>query len=313
MMVHLLASLTWDPGLNGIILVCVAAGVLFGTPMILLMTNLGSRLGFHVAITAIFGWLTLMFFIWAIYGLGYKGPAPAWQVVETSSTPHAAGDPRLRSIPTDLPDPSTYAATDKLVIQAMTGRKTAATMGDVVAADPKVAEQLKPKLNGWRLVASSNPINGDAAATAGERLLAEGFGGLKFQSTSSFITGTVFDQGGKPHRKDASVMSRVTHRIQTTAMAFIGDNPPHYAVVQVRPTIAQTALPGEPPPLPVADPNQPVINVLLVRNLGAIRQPGFAFGTLSLIIFALLAYQLHRRDKAGMAARHAAELAARGV
>ena len=311
-MFHLLASLTWDPGIRGILVVTVAVVVLCGTPLILLITNLGSRLGFHIAITAIFGWLTLMFLFWSIYALGYRGPAPSWQVKDISTNPAGAVSKQLHSVPQpdQIGDPVDYLKTNELVAEAMKGRTVLPTMGDVVGADPSVAKKLEPKLNGWRLLPTADPDNRDAASAAGEYLQVNGFGGMQFQSSSSYVVGTVFDRGGKPTRKDDSMMQRVTHRIQTTTMTLIGDNPAHYAVVQVQPTIAQTALPGEPPPQPVADPNQPVVNVLLVRNLGAVRQPGIAFGILSGLIFAMLAYGLHVRDKAGMAARKAAELAA---
>lgn len=311
-MIHLLASLTWDPGIRGILVVAVAVTVLCGTPLILLITNVGSRLGFHIAMTAIFGWLTLMFMFWAIYGLGYKGPAPSWQVLETSVSASSAYHDVLHDVPQpdDLPNPESYLETNQAVANAMKGRKSAPTMGDVVAADPSVAKKLQPELNGWRLAASSNPVYGDSAAAAGEYLMENGFDGAQFKDSSTFLVGTVVDRGGKPEAKSTSNFDRVTNRIETTAMALVGDNPTHYAVVQIRPTVPQTVLPGEPPPLPVADPTQPVINVLLVRNLGAERQPGFAFGFLSLVIFSILVYGLHRRDKAGMAARRAAELAA---
>ena len=305
-MIPLLASLTWNPGFRGILVVAIFVIVLCGTPLILLMTNLGARLGFHVLVTAIFGWLTLMFFLWAIYGLGYQGPAPTWKVLDASTTPASALHDVMHNVPQPdaLPSPTSYT-NNPLVAEDLKGRKTLPTFGDVVAADPTIAKELKPKLNGWRLVSTNNPVNGDSSSTAGEYLQAQGFDGVQFQSTANYLVGSVFDKGGKPARTNNSMMGRVAHRIQTTAMWVIGDNPTHYAVVQIQPTINQTALPGEPPPLPVADPKQPVINVLLVRDLGARRQPGFAFGILSLIIFAILASSLHRRDKAGMAARAA--------
>ncbi len=91
---------------------------------------------------------------------------------------------------------------------------------------------------------------------------------------------SVFQKGGKPARQNDSVMdSAIANRIETTAMMLVGDNPAHYAVVQVRPPSPRRRCPASPRPKPVADPNQPMINVLLVRNLGAVRQPGFAFGT----------------------------------
>ncbi len=308
-MIPLLASLTWDPGIRGILVVAFAVGVLCGTPLILLITNVGSRIGLYLAATAIFGWLTLMFFFWAIYGLGYKGPEPSWKVKDVSNVPAMARSNALHDAPQParLGDPESFIEGNAKVEEAI-GSKSNANLSDVVAADPEIATKLKGKLNGWRIVPSSDPVAADSAASAGEFLQTNGYNGAKFQTSSSYVIGTVLERGGKPKRKDASMMSRVTHRVQTTAMFFVADNPTHYAVVQIRATIPQIALPGEPPPAPVVDPNQPVINVLLVRDLGAVRQPGFAFGTLSLIVFLILCYELHRRDKAGMAARAAAEL-----
>ena len=259
-----MASLTWDPGIRGILVVVVGGGRAVRHAAHPADHQRRLALGFHIAATAIFGWLTLMFLFWAIYALGYKGPAPTWQVLDLSTNPAGAVHKQLHTVPQPdaVGDPVNFQKSNKLVAEAMKGRTVLPTMGDVVAADPSVAKKLAPKLNGWRLLPTSDADNRDAAAATGEYLQANGFAGLQFQSSSSYLVGTVFDRGGKPLRKDGSMMQRVTHRIETTAMALIGDNPAHYAVVQVQPAIAQTSLPGEPPAQPVADPNQPVINVL---------------------------------------------------
>lgn len=303
----LLASLTWDPGIRGILATAVAVGVLGGTVLILLVTNNGPRLGFHLAATALFGWMTLMFFFWIVFAIGYHGPAPSWKVLEVSTDAPNAFHETLRDVPqpSALPSPEEIVSSNKVVAKAMEGSTKTPTMGDIVTADPAVADQLKSKLNGWRLVATSNPVSGDASATAASYLSTEGFQGTKLTS-SGFIVGTVFDQGGKPARKSDAVFDRVTNRAQKLGMWFTADNPAHYAVVQVRLTVPQVTLDGQAPPRPVADPNQPVINILMVRDLGATRLPGTAGMIFSGIVFAILAYQLHRRDKIGMANRAAA-------
>ncbi|MBS1847511.1 MAG: hypothetical protein JST73_04475 [Actinobacteria bacterium] len=311
-MLPLLASLTWDPGIRGILDVVIAVSVLCGTPLILLTTNLGARLAVHALATALFGWLTIMFLFWTIYGLGYHGPSAEWKVKELSSAPSAALSKQLHTVPTaaDLgKTPEEYLKSNALVAAAFKGRSVAPTMGDVVAADPNVAKELAPKLNGWTLVSSANGTYGDASSVAGAYLVANGFETLKFNSSSDFEIQTVYQRGGKPPRKGDSMFDRVTHRIKNTAMWLVADNPTHYAVVQIQPTIAQTSLPGQPPPAAVVDPNQPVINVLMVRDLGAVRQPAIALTILSLISFLILAYSLHVRDKEGMANRRAAEAA----
>jgi hypothetical protein len=89
--VSLAFEVTWDPGLRGILVVVVGITVLMGSVYLLLGTNLGSRLGFLVAVAGLSGWLTLMGFVWAMYGIGYKGTAPHW-VVEEVVTSQSAKD-----------------------------------------------------------------------------------------------------------------------------------------------------------------------------------------------------------------------------
>ncbi len=302
----LLASLTWDPGFRGILSVAVAVGVLCGTVLILLITNNGPRLGFHLAVTGLFGWLTLMFFFWVVFAIGYHGPAPHWKVIDVSTDAPNAFHEVMRDVPQPnaLPTPDSYLTSNKLVAKAFEGQQKKPTMGDVLAADPTIADGLKDKLHGWRLVAASNPVSGDAGATAAGYLTTEGFEGTKLAS-SGFVVGTIFDRGGKPARSGDGVVDRVTNRIQKTAMWFAADNPTHYAVVQVRLTVPQVTLAGQAPPSPVVDANQPVINVLMVRDLGATRLPGTAGFLFSAVVFGILAYQLHRRDKLAMANRAA--------
>ena len=75
-------EITWDPGLRGILVVAVGVAVLCGSVYLLLATNLGSRLGFLVAIAGLSGWMAMMGFVWALYGIGYIGDAPTWHVEE---------------------------------------------------------------------------------------------------------------------------------------------------------------------------------------------------------------------------------------
>lgn len=75
-------EVTWNPGLRGILVVAVGVAVLMGSVYLLLATNLGSRLGFLVAVAGLSGWMALMGFVWAMYGIGYKGTAPHWVVEE---------------------------------------------------------------------------------------------------------------------------------------------------------------------------------------------------------------------------------------
>jgi hypothetical protein len=82
-------DVTWDPGLRGILVVAVGVTVLMGSVYLLLATNLGSRVGFLVAVAGLSGWMALMGFVWAMYGIGYKGTAPHWKVEEVVTSPTA--------------------------------------------------------------------------------------------------------------------------------------------------------------------------------------------------------------------------------
>ena len=81
-------------------------------------------------------------------------------------------------------------------------------------------------------------------------------------------------------------------------------NPPAYAVVQLQATVPQPTRPGQAPPTPVADPDAPVISVILERDLGALRLPSCGFTIFSGILFGVLCWMLHNRDRE--VARHRA-------
>ena len=75
-------TIQWDPGVRGVLVLTVGVGVLVGSVYLLLGTNLGSRLGFLVAVAGLSGWMVLMGLVWCIYGIGYKGTAAHWKVQE---------------------------------------------------------------------------------------------------------------------------------------------------------------------------------------------------------------------------------------
>ena len=95
-MLHLVAGIAWDPQLRGFLAVLVGVVVLMGSVYLLLGTNLGSRLGFLVALSALFGWCTLMGLTWWIYGtIGMLGEAPKWEVKEVVYTSGTTDDSGL--------------------------------------------------------------------------------------------------------------------------------------------------------------------------------------------------------------------------
>src|SRR3954464_8150684 len=120
-MSNVLASIAWDPGFRGILVVAVAILVLPGSVYLLLGTNLGARLGFLVALTGLFGWLFLMGIMWTMYGIGYKGPAPSWKVLEVNAGDVSQADTtvaRTLPEPNQLPDPVKLRDSDAALLKA---------------------------------------------------------------------------------------------------------------------------------------------------------------------------------------------------
>ena len=99
-----LLAVSWEWELRGTLIVIIAVGVLCGSLYLILGTNLGARLGFLVALTALAGWMFLMGAMWWTYGKGLLGPGPSWKPV--------AGKTIIRD---QLTDPRFYAEMSKLL------------------------------------------------------------------------------------------------------------------------------------------------------------------------------------------------------
>jgi hypothetical protein len=77
----------------------------------------------------------------------------------------------------------------------------------------------------------------------------------------------------------------------------------HYLIIQVQGVVEEPAVAGQPPPRPRVDPQQPVVSVLMVRDLGTQRLNPALVCIACLLIFAVVCYQLHTRDKEAAAQR----------
>jgi hypothetical protein len=73
-----LLAIGWEPELRGTLTVIIAVAILMGSVFLILSTNMGTRLGFLVALTALAGWMFIMGGIWWAYGKGLQGPVPSW-------------------------------------------------------------------------------------------------------------------------------------------------------------------------------------------------------------------------------------------
>ncbi len=243
-----LAGISWKPEIRGVLTVAIAVAILWGSVYLLLATNVGSRLGFLVALTALMGWMVILGSVWWMYGKGPLGEAPSWQVIEINE-------------------------------------------GDLSQAQ---LEQVSsdPELSNWEELPASNPERAEAQATVDAELTTSDL--ARFEATTDYVSIEGWAIGGKPKRTDNSALGRVMYTI-TDALHLT--NPPHYAIIQVQPAIDTQALPGQAPPTPTADPSQPVISVIMVRDLGSLRFPPAMVTLGSLLIFLVLCRVLHQRDK----------------
>ena len=364
-MVDLIAGIAWDPEIRGFLAVLTGVIVLMGSVWLVLTTNTGIRLGTLIAAAGFFGWMTIMATTWWMYGIGYAGDTPTWELVEIiegdASEGHltfAALDQaeRLRSEDLPVAYELVVAATDDLIAQygesvlvndpadvsadelariavvrtarqeygavtvaALTPDQTEGLDGDAIAAlaadedaknrattlselaavAPLLVDEDIAALGGWDLLSTAE--SGEAQASAIAMILRSA--DHNFGSQSEFKILEAYTIGGKrglpadPNRWD-----RISTQIRT---ALTPTHPTRYGIVQLRAVTAESleSFPGQKPPTVFADTDEPVISVVMIRNLGNLRFLPALVAIGSLLIFLALSYVLHERDKVVMARR----------
>jgi hypothetical protein len=243
-----LAGIAWDPQVRGILSVLVGVLVLMGSIYLLLGTNLGSRVGLLVALTALSGWMIIHGMVWWIYppGQGPSGRIPGWDVQEI-----IYGD-LSQSLNDKVHDIDTSGLPDSVDLNKATPEEVA-----------QVSEEHADQLNEWTLLPASDASRGEAQTALEALLVAGEVPGLEEASTRVFTY--TFETGGKPEREGDGIWDRITNRVTNTLRL---KNPPHYAVVQLQPALPQEAVAGEAPPPPAPDPDAQVLSAVLVRDIG---------------------------------------------
>ena len=284
-MVHLLAGIAWDPQIRGFLAVLVGVVVLMGSVYLLLGTNLGARLGFLVALSAIFGWCMIMGITWWVYGnIGMLGETPTWhvdEVVYTAESPEAGLDLADLEVAHDL-DTSTLPDPDEL--------------RDLDEDDLRDVEaDAASELGGWELLPQSNPAFGDAKATVDAHFDENNDEELGLEGAEDYIVRYSFERGGKEDLPDdPNRIDRITTKLKTTFWEV--RHPPRYAIIQVQPVVEKEPIPGAAPPVPEADDTKPVVSVIMTRDLGDVRFPGAMLTSVSGLMFLMTIVMLHQRD-----------------
>jgi hypothetical protein len=304
-MIHVLASLTWDPGFRGILVVGVGVAVLCGSAFVILATNTGVRLGFLLALTGLMSWLFVMGIVWSIYGIGYKGPAATWKVTDVvSGSPSQSRVDAATTLPLpkDLPNAVKLRnASAELTKQFPKDQKNP-SIGDIVTIDTALKEKLDKQSAPWSLLDSSNKYYGETQSIVAEALGPEG-DAIFANGASDYVVQDVFLSGGKKGLgENRSILNRIKYKITSP---FDISHEPFRAAVQLQGVVPQVTKAGQAPPLPVVDPKAPVYTVVLERDRGQLRLPSILFTVFCGLVLAVTSYMLHRRDKLAMAQRAA--------
>ena len=320
---NIVGAIAWNPEIRNILSGAVGTAVLSGSVYLIVGTNTGLRTGLLISLAGLFGWMATMGVIWWIYGIGMLGEGASWKVEEInySDRDYAAlaesanEDARRLVALAELPTPAELIEADPELIDAILpvaelseedieARAANINLGQIIEADPSIPEEgdFEEVLGGWELLPQSDRQRGDAVATADAFLGPDGRG--LFESSSGYVVLDAFSIGGKEGLPDdPDRWDRIWHEIRNSILEPL--HPTHYAVVQVQAVVEQEAVPGEAPPIPQIDENAPVVNVIMVRDLGDKRFPAFMVTVVFTLLFALTCWALHRRD-AVVAQRRAA-------
>ena len=251
----------WEPELRGLLTVVIGFVILMGSVYLILATNMGARLGFLVALTALAGWMMLMGLVWWIYGIGLRGPDPSWAPVAGQTVIQDTESLRSVGIIDTLPD----------VDDGASPTEEADAVADILTSE------------GYIVLDPSSPAFGQAQTSATEYLEeTEAFG------NQEFVIERIFDIGG----------DRYPLLFNNESLDFVAFfHEPHYVLAEAAPIIATREEPGRAPALAVVDDTQPRQYVYMIRDLGARRQPAVVLTIGGGMIFLALCYLLHRRDK----------------
>jgi len=292
---HLLGIVSWDPVLTGYLAVIIGIAVLCGSVYLLLATNLGVRLGFLVAWTGLWGWMLLMSIVWWVFGIGWIGSQPGWNVLQVTSNPATVlvdEVQQLEGVPVDQP-PRGWI---EIAVEEASGDDATEVVDPEIIQAQAFAADARSAADGHVVCDGADP----------RRLLA--VNSCLFSAADQYKTYRVLIRGGERYRP-LSIPDNVV-----TQYFLPSRGKPHYAVVQIQPYQPRVEIDpnlfGDDGkivvPAPQIDENEPVYSVVLVRDHGSVRLRPALLTIFSALLFGLGCYHLHRRDQAIWAVREAA-------
>ena len=269
---HLLGIVSWDPVLTGYLAVIIGIAVLCGSVYLLLATNLGVRLGFLVAWTGLWGWMLLMSIVWWVFGIGWIGSQPGWNVLQVATNPAVVPVEEVQQL-------SDYGLDDVPPdwIEVDEADARSAADSHVVCSDADPRRLLA--VNSCLFTAATNYFTHRVVMTGGERYRPLGV-------PDNVITQYFFPSRGRPNYAVVQIQ-------------------PFVPIADIDPNLVDDE--GV-PILPAAeiDDDAPIYSVVMVRDHGSVRLRPALLTIFSALLFGLGCYHLHRRDQAIWAVREAA-------
>ena len=135
---------------------------------------------------------------------------------------------------------------------------------------------------GWEELELADPAVADALPIS-DAELTQGF----FEGPADYLPVAALEKGGETYGPFGVLNFRPLNLWHK----------PHYLIIQVQGVVEQEVVPGAAPPRPRVDPNATPVAVVMVRDLGSLRLNPAVFTIASGLLFGLLVYQLHTRDK----------------
>jgi hypothetical protein len=281
--VGLVAGITWDPFIRGVLILIVAILLLPGSVYLVLATDTGARLGFLLVGAGLTGLVSMMAVLWLVLAsTAAVGRPNSWKPLQVVTGDYAA-QVTIKSAQ-DFP------------------------AGDRSKAKPPLAN-LPNKHWFWPLQSCrdsgwhrANPAKITDPESASDTVLGSS-GAKASQLTSPFSSASdyIYVGGYEKGINSGCLFAWNRHKIY---LPFA--RAPHLAVIVAQPVVPVPVNPNAAPPKPKADTTKPFTYVLLERNLGSVRQPQFVVALVFGVVFGIFCSALHRRDKE-IWARQAAE------
>jgi hypothetical protein len=115
-----------------------------------------------------------------------------------------------------------------------------------------------------------------------------------FKTTQDYVTIGGYTKGG-----DNYLFRIGSYKVKATLRhhQFFLKHQPHYFVIRVQKALPTVTIAGQATTLPAPDPTAPIVSVVMVRDVGSLRQPNIMIALASLLIFSVCCAYLHKRDK----------------